>query len=261
MKSVVYVSNTYRLLRTTVPLLIQYYSSVGNSNLHNAVTRFPDQCLPSRESGVSTVVALEISYFTSPNLVPNQALGTRAYESSRIESQSTAAPISGAGGLTSAGGSGEEGLSADHQLLCQIGNCLQLDTVRSIMHMVLHRFSGKLGSIGKQQCGVPSAGVCKEAFRHPATVFYVCRPKRVSALKRRTNLNGHADVLVQVKRPDLNHIFFSGVPWGILPCSATDHSFGRSFCQSYGTLLLICSMQAGQAWSLIANEPKRSRKR
>lgn len=57
------------------------------------------------------------------------ALGTRAYEASRIESQSTAAPISGAGALASAGGLGEEGLSADHQLLCQIGNCLQLDTV------------------------------------------------------------------------------------------------------------------------------------
>lgn len=33
------------------------------------------------------------------------------------------------GGATTTGGAGEEGLSADHQLLCQIGNCLQLETV------------------------------------------------------------------------------------------------------------------------------------
>lgn len=36
------------------------------------------------------------------------------------------------GGTTNTSGSGEEGLSADHQLLCQIGNCLQLDAVSTI---------------------------------------------------------------------------------------------------------------------------------
>lgn len=39
-------------------------------------------------------------------------------------------------GLAAGGGAntgpGEEGLSADHQLLCQIGNCLQLDAVSTI---------------------------------------------------------------------------------------------------------------------------------
>lgn len=80
-------------------------------------------------------------------LLTNQALGTRAYEESRGEKQQqpAGAPISGAVGLTTtAGGPGEEGLSADHQLLCQIGNCLQLDTVRSMMNIALHRFSGSL---------------------------------------------------------------------------------------------------------------------
>lgn len=91
--------------------------------------------MPSPEFGVFTGAALGMSYIVLAHvLLTNQALGTRAYEASRIESQSTAAPISGAGALASAGGLGEEGLSADHQLLCQIGNCLQLDTVRSIMH-------------------------------------------------------------------------------------------------------------------------------
>jgi len=36
------------------------------------------------------------------------------------------------GGTTNTSGPGEEGLSADHQLLCQIGNCLQLDAVSTM---------------------------------------------------------------------------------------------------------------------------------
>ncbi|CAM9387937.1 unnamed protein product, partial [Ectocarpus sp. 13 AM-2016] len=56
------------------------------------------------------------------------ALGTRAYEASRMD-HSNGAPLALSGGATTTGGHGEEGLSADHQLLCQIGNCLQLETV------------------------------------------------------------------------------------------------------------------------------------
>lgn len=57
--------------------------------------------------------------------VANQALGTHAYEAS--QDNPGAALI--AGGGAGAPGLDEEGLSADHQLLCQIGNCLQLDAV------------------------------------------------------------------------------------------------------------------------------------
>lgn len=57
-----------------------------------------------------------------------QALGTRAYEASRMD-QANGAPLAQGGGSANTGGHGEEDLSADHQLLCQIGNCLQLDAV------------------------------------------------------------------------------------------------------------------------------------
>lgn len=55
----------------------------------------------------------------------DQALGTRAYEASQ-DNPGTAL-IAGSG--TGAGGVDEDELSADYQLLCQIGNCLQLDSV------------------------------------------------------------------------------------------------------------------------------------
>lgn len=45
---------------------------------------------------------------------------------------SNGVPLALGGGASNTGGqNGEEGLSADHQLLCQIGNCLQLDAVRA----------------------------------------------------------------------------------------------------------------------------------
>lgn len=60
----------------------------------------------------------------------SQALGTRAYEASRIDHSNGVPPLALGGGATNTGGHhGDEGLSADHQLLCQIGNCLQLDAV------------------------------------------------------------------------------------------------------------------------------------
>ena len=64
--------------------------------------------------------------FSSPL---SQALATRAYEASRMDHSNGLAV---GGGTANTGGHGEEGLSADHQLLCQIGNCLQLDAVNTI---------------------------------------------------------------------------------------------------------------------------------
>lgn len=62
-----------------------------------------------------------------------QALGTRAYEASRMDhTNANAMPTPLGGGGNNAGGNGEEGLSADHQLLCQIGNCLQLEAVSAM---------------------------------------------------------------------------------------------------------------------------------
>ncbi|CAM9159942.1 unnamed protein product [Pylaiella littoralis] len=57
------------------------------------------------------------------------ALGTRAYEASRVDHSNGALLARGGGTTTTGGHHGEEGFSADHQLLCQIGNCLQLDAV------------------------------------------------------------------------------------------------------------------------------------
>lgn len=55
-----------------------------------------------------------------------QALGTHAYEAS--QEGGGCAPAAGTGAGQAGVSEGE--LSADYQLLCQIGNCLQLDTVR-----------------------------------------------------------------------------------------------------------------------------------
>lgn len=91
-----------------------------------------------------------------------QALGTRAYETSREEQQSTAGArtIAGGGGGAVGAGLGEEELSADHQLLCQIGNCLQLDAV--------HKYDAYcvdvLFCVGRSQLKMPESVKCHDSF-------------------------------------------------------------------------------------------------
>lgn len=55
-----------------------------------------------------------------------QALATRAYEASQ---DAPGAVVATTVGGTTAGTHSQGTLSADHELLCQIGNCLQLDEV------------------------------------------------------------------------------------------------------------------------------------
>lgn len=84
-----------------------------------------------------------------------QALGTRAYEASRTE----AAAVSVTGVGANSGAHAEERLSADHQLLCQIGNCLQLNAVSQLSRTVdmpaipLVLCKGLLGTMGCSDTG------------------------------------------------------------------------------------------------------------
>lgn len=78
-------------------------------------------------------LAVEVSV---PKHSQNQALGTRAYEASRLEDQTASAALAVVGGGVNAVPLGDGGLSADHQLLCQIGNCLQLDAVSILLRLL-----------------------------------------------------------------------------------------------------------------------------
>lgn len=94
----------------------------------------------------------------------SQALGTRAYEASRMD-QSNGAPLALGGGATKTGGHGEEGLSPDHQLLCQIGNCLQLDAVSttawvSSRHVLLGLAYFRCPGVSKQHRVVSLLRLC-----------------------------------------------------------------------------------------------------
>ncbi|CAM9110838.1 unnamed protein product [Choristocarpus tenellus] len=56
-------------------------------------------------------------------------LSTRAYECPAVDSHNLGTAMVTTGGVGGTGNTGDGVLSADHQLMCQIGNCLQLDMV------------------------------------------------------------------------------------------------------------------------------------
>lgn len=177
-------------------------------------------------------------------LVTNQALGTRAYESSRTDNQSTGAPISGAGGLTIAGGAGEEGLSADHQLLCQIGNCLQLDTVRSIVHIALHCFNVP------RSLGEAMQGAISLLLRRVVAPFCYCifmrghQPMSVWDSPDVYIPMRMAYVLVQVYWPDfdsvLNPVFFYCVLFACTAVRSFSCAAARFFSSGYSAGAMGC---------------------